>query len=121
MSAAATRHSNDARSRSHPAWWAFLVHRASGVALALFLPLHFLALGQALEGAAKLESFLRWTDQPLFHFGLWGLVVLLAAHLAGGLRLLALEFLPWRDWHKTLAAIAAGFALAVGLALALVL
>ena len=35
-------------------------------------------------------------------------VLLLAAHLTGGLRLLALEFLPWRDWQKTLLAIAAG-------------
>ena len=49
----------------------------------------------------------------------WGLVILLAAHLAGGLRLLALEFLPWREWQKALAAIAAGFALIAGLAFAL--
>ena len=33
---------NDWRARNHPAWWAFLVHRISGLALALFLPLHFL-------------------------------------------------------------------------------
>ena len=105
--------------RNHPGWWAFLVHRASGIALALFLPLHFLALGLALEGEARLGSFLRWTDQPLFHIAVWGLVVLLAAHLAGGLRVLALEFLPWREWQKTLAALAAGFALAAGIALAL--
>ncbi|MBI3375058.1 MAG: succinate dehydrogenase [Betaproteobacteria bacterium] len=121
MNSHASALGNDVRARNHPAWWAFLVHRLSGIALAIFLPLHFFALGQALEGAAKLEVFLRWTDQPLFHFGVWGLVVLLAAHLAGGLRLLALEFLPWREWHKTLAAIAAGFTLAAGIAIALAL
>jgi len=49
----------------------------------------------------------------------WVLVMLLAAHLAGGLRLLALELLPWRNWQKTLAALAAAFALAAGLAFAL--
>ncbi|MNC98319.1 hypothetical protein D3C83_162450 [compost metagenome] len=43
------------------------------------------------------------------------LVLLLAAHMSGGLRLLALEFLAWRDWEKSLAAVAAGFALAAGL------
>ena len=48
-------------------------------------------------------------------------MLLLAAHLAGGLRVLALEFLPWRDWQKTLAAIAAAVSLAVGLAFALAL
>ena len=40
---------NDLRARNHPAWWAFLVHRVSGLALAIFLPLHFLALAMALR------------------------------------------------------------------------
>ncbi len=48
-------------------------------------------------------------------------MVLLAAHAAGGVRLLALEFLAWRDWQKTLLAVAAGVTLAAGLALALAL
>ena len=112
---------NDYRSRSHPAFWAFVVHRLSGLALALFLPAHFWALGQALQGAAQLEGFLRWTDSPLVKFAEWGLVLLLAAHLTGGLRLLALEFLPWRDGQKSLAAIAGGAALVAGLAFALAL
>lgn len=112
---------SDWRARNHPAWWAFLVHRVSGLALALFLPLHFWALGQALGGAAQFDMFLAWTEQPLVKFAEWGLVLLLAAHLAGGLRILALEFLPWRDWQKALAAIAAAVSLAVGLAFALAL
>jgi fumarate reductase subunit D len=109
------------RARNHPAWWAFLVHRLSGMALALFLPFHFWALGQALAGGAVFDSFLNWTEQPLVKLAEWGLVVLLAAHLAAGLRLLALEFLPWRDWQKSLLAIAGGVTVAVGLALALAL
>ena len=107
--------------RNHASYWAFVVHRISGVALALFLPLHFLALGSALNGAAQLDAFLAWTQQPLVKFAEWGIVLLLAAHLAGGLRLLALEFLPWRDWQKSLAAIAAAASLAFGLAFALAL
>jgi fumarate reductase subunit D len=106
--------------RNHPAYWAFLVHRISGLALALFLPAHFYLLGTALEGAAVLDAKLAWTHQPMVVFAEWGLITLLAAHLAGGLRLLALELLPWRDWQKTLAAIAAGLALLAGLAFALV-
>jgi fumarate reductase subunit D len=105
--------------RNHPAWWAFLVHRLSGVALALFLPAHFLVMGLAIEGEARLETFLRWSEQPLVIAGEWLLVIALGAHLAGGLRLLALEFLPWRNWQKSLAALAAGFALVAGLAFAL--
>ena len=105
--------------RNHPAWWAFLVHRLSGLALTLFLPAHFVVMGLALQGEARLDTFLRWSEQPLVIAGEWILVILLGAHLAGGLRLLALEFLPWRNWQKSLAALAAGFALAAGLAFAL--
>lgn len=106
---------NDFRARNHPAYWAFLVHRASGLLLALFLPLHFWALGQALQGEAQLDSFLRWTEQPLVKFAEVVLVLLLAAHFTGGLRLLMLEFLAWRDWQKSLLAAAAGLSIAAGL------
>ena len=105
--------------RNHSSYWAFVVHRISGIALALFLPVHFLALGTAIRGEAELDEFLRWTHQPLVVAGEWVLVFLLAAHLAGGLRVLALEFLPWREWQKTLAAAAAFIALAAGLVFAL--
>lgn len=106
---------SDFRARNHPAYWAFLVHRVSGVMLSLFLPLHFWALAQALQGEARLDSFLRWSDQPLVKFAETVLVLLLAAHITGGLRLLALEFLAWRDWHKSLLAAAAGVTLVAGL------
>ena len=98
-------------------YWVAVVHRVSGIALALFLPLHFWALSTALNT----EAFLEWTRQPLVKAAEWGIVVALAAHLGGGLRVLALEFLPWREWHKTLAAASAGLTLAVGLAFALAL
>ncbi len=112
---------NDARARNHPAWWAFLAHRLSGLALAVFLPVHFFVLGEALEGEAALDGLLAWTQQPAVKAAEWGLVVLLAAHLGGGLRVLALEFLPWRDWQKSLLAAAAALTIAAGLALALAL
>lgn len=112
---------NDFRARSHPSWWAFCVHRISGLLLALFLPVHFWALGQALHGEAALEGFLRYTDAPLFKFGEWGLVVLLSLHMMGGVRLLLIEFGPWSGQRKNWIAAAAGFSLAAGLAFALAL
>ena len=107
------------RLRNHTAYWAFAVHRASGLALTLFLPLHFWFLGSALQGEAAMDDLLRWTEQPLVIASEWLLVMLLGAHLAGGLRLMALELLPWRNWQKTLATLAAGFAFIAGLAFAL--
>jgi len=94
-----------------------LIHRISGIALAAFLPVHFWALGRGLE----LDAFLRWTEQPLVKFAEWGIVVLLAAHLGGGLRVLAIEFLDWHEWQKGLAALAAAIVLGAGLAFALAL
>lgn len=81
--------------RNHRAYWAFLGHRISGLALAVFLPVHFLTLGLALEGAAALDEVLVFAELPFVKAAEWGLVVLLAAHMFFGLRLLALEFLVW--------------------------
>ena len=83
---------NDARARSHPAYWAFLTHRLSGIALALFLPIHFLVLAQALAHPASLDAFLDWTRQPAVKLAETLLVLALAAHLGGGVRLLFIEF-----------------------------
>ena len=112
---------NDFRARNHPAYWAFLVHRFSGLALALFLPVHFWALGHAIAGAAALNGFIRVTDLPLFKFGEWGLVICLAAHMAGGVRLLLIEFGQWTGLRKNLIAVTAGFTAMMGLAFALAL
>lgn len=113
------KRSNDMRARSHPSYWAFLMHRVSGLALAVFLPVHFWALALALEGAAALDGFLRFTDRGLFKFAEWGLVVLLALHLMGGIRLLLIEFGPAGGLRKNWIAISAGFAAATGMAFAL--
>ncbi len=86
---------------------AALVHRLSGLALAIFLPLHFLTLGLAIHGEARLEGLLRWSDQPLVKLAESGLVFLLMVHMLGGLRLLVIENLDWRDGQKQLATIAA--------------
>lgn len=100
--------------RNHPTYWAFVLHRVSGLALALFLPAHLYVLSMAIGGGARLDAFLDWTKQPLVKAAEVGLVVLLALHMAGGLRLLAVEFLPWRDSQKTLAAFAGAFAVGAG-------
>jgi fumarate reductase subunit D len=92
----------------------FLVHRVSGLVLALFLPVHFWALGLARD-EAQFDAFLAWTRHPALKLAETALVALLAVHLAGGLRVLAIEFLPWHAWQKTAVTLSAGFGLAVGL------
>ncbi len=102
--------------RHHPLYVAHVVHRVSGLALALFLPLHFYVLALALNDPAGLDGFLLFAQQPLVKVAEFGLVFLLGVHLFGGLRLLALEFLPWSPRQKTFAAAAAAgsFVIACG-------
>ncbi|HTT48112.1 MAG TPA: succinate dehydrogenase [Pseudolabrys sp.] len=90
------------------------LHRLSGIALAIFLPLHFLALATALNGASSLDAFLAVTRQPVVAFFEFVIVVALAVHLTLGLRVLAIEFFNFRE--KTLAVLSACTAavLAVG-------
>jgi len=96
--------------RTSPLWLAALLHRLSGLGLAVFLPLHFLTLGLAIDGEARLESFLRWSDAPAVKLGEAVLMFLLTVHGLGGLRLLAVENLAWHDGQKRNAALAAVFA-----------
>ena len=101
--------------RNHANYWAFALHRLSGVALLFFLPANFYVLGLAVEEAATLDMFLSWTEAPIVKLLETGLVILLAAHMTGGLRVLAIEFLAWRDWQKSVVAITGGLSVAAGL------
>ena len=92
------------RSRAHPLWLAYILHRLSGLALALFLPLHFWVLALAMTAPARLDGFLHLTDAGVVKLAEFGLVFLLAVHMFGGLRLMAMEWLPWTPPQKTLAA-----------------
>jgi fumarate reductase subunit D len=102
--------------RGSALWIAAMLHRVSGLALAIFLPLHFLTLGLALEGEARLQSFLRWSDQPLVKASEIVLMFLFTVHLLGGLRILVIENFAWRDRQKELAAVAAALAAIVAFA-----
>ncbi|HEY8011833.1 MAG TPA: hypothetical protein VIE67_12645, partial [Rudaea sp.] len=82
-----------------------MLHRLSGIALAIFLPLHFLALATALNGANAMDAFLALTRQPVVAFAEFGIVIALAIHMTLGLRLLAIEFFDFRE--KTLAVLSA--------------
>jgi fumarate reductase subunit D len=99
--------------RTNLLWLAAMLHRFSGLGLAVFLPLHFLTLGLAVEGEARLESFLRWSDAPTVKVSEAVLMFLLAVHALGGLRLLVLENLAWYDAQKRNAALATVMAAAI--------
>jgi fumarate reductase subunit D len=98
---------------------AAMLHRLSGIALAVFLPLHFLALATALNSAAALDTLLAITRQPVVAFFEWAIVVALAVHLTLGLRVLAVEFFDFRETTHVPLSICLAAVAAVGLILAL--
>jgi fumarate reductase subunit D len=102
-------------SHKQPAYLAALLHRLAGIALAVFLPIHFLALATALNGADALDAFLNLTQTPLLKFAEGVIVVALALHMTLGLRVLAIEFFSMRERTSVAVSICLAAAIAVGL------
>jgi fumarate reductase subunit D len=102
-------------SHRQPGFVAALLHRLAGLALAIFLPLHFWALSAALSGADFLDKFLKIADRPLVKLAEGGIVVALSLHMALGLRVLAIEFLPVRERTRVAIALCLAAGFAVGL------
>jgi fumarate reductase subunit D len=94
---------------------AAVIHRLSGLVLAIFLPVHFLTLATALDGAPALDAFLTATNHPLVKAAELVLVVALATHMTLGLRVLAIEFLDFRERSLAPLAACAAVAFAAGL------
>ena len=105
-------------SHQQPGFLAALLHRLAGIALAIFLPVHFWTLSAALNGADFLDKFLKVTNTPLIKFAEGGIVVALTLHMALGLRVLAIEFLPMHERTRFAISICLAAGFAVGLAFA---
>jgi fumarate reductase subunit D len=103
-------------SHTQPGFVAALLHRLAGITLAIFLPVHFWALSGALNGADFLDKFLKATNTPLVKLSEGAIVVTLTLHMALGLRVLAIEFLPVRERTRLALSLCLAAALAVGLA-----
>jgi succinate dehydrogenase subunit D len=103
-------------SHTQPGFVAALLHRLSGLALAVFLPIHFLALATALRGADALDTFLTATNHSVVKVAEGVIVAALALHMALGLRVLAVEFLPWRERTQLAVSLCLAACFAVALA-----
>lgn len=102
-------------SHKQPGFLAAMLHRLSGLALVIFLPVHFLALGTALKSADALDSFFSATNTPPVKFFELVIVLALALHMTLGLRVLAIEFLPVRERTRFAVSVCLAAAFAVGL------
>ena len=85
--------------RTHALWYAFVLHRLSGLALALFLPLHFYMLSLALTDPAQLDGFLAFTDLLIVKCAEFALVFFAGRSYVrwatvDGIGIFAMEFTP---------------------------
>jgi fumarate reductase subunit D len=102
-------------SHLRPGFLAAMLHRLSGIALAIFLPMHFIVLGTALNGADSLQSFLGVTHNGFVRVAEWGLVTALGMHMALGIRVLAIEFFAVRQRGAIVVSACVACPLTVGL------
>lgn len=102
-------------SHKQPGYVAALLHRLAGIALALFLPLHFLLLASALNGADSLDELLDITQTLPLKLCEGLIVFALALHMSLGLRVLALEFLAFRERTAVTVSLCLAAAIAVGI------
>lgn len=98
-----------------PGFLAAMLHRLSGIGLAIFLPMHFVALGTALGGAESFQSFLGVTHNGFVRAAEWGLVTALGLHMALGLRVLAIEWLAVHERGAIVVSTCVACSITVGL------
>jgi succinate dehydrogenase / fumarate reductase cytochrome b subunit len=81
---------------------AWLLHRVTGVALAIYLLPHFLSIHAARSGSQALDAELRGFATPLFAVAEWLLIGAVAFHALNGLRIIAVDLFDLAPRQKAL-------------------
>lgn len=82
--------------RGREGQWAFMLHRLSGVALALYLLLHVVDISLVMFGPeGPFEAFLAFYHQWPFRVGLLLVIAGVIYHAFNGLRIILMDFTDW--------------------------
>ncbi|MFO8149152.1 MAG: succinate dehydrogenase, cytochrome b556 subunit [Trueperaceae bacterium] len=82
--------------RGREGQWAFVLHRMSGVALALFLLLHVIDISLVMWGPdGPFNAFLAFYHQWPFRVGLIVVIAGVVYHALNGLRIIMMDFTEW--------------------------
>ena len=95
-----------------------ILHRVSGVLLALALPVSLGALQVSLESAEGYDCVAEFFGHPLMKLMVWGAAWALFHHLCAGIRFLALDFHIGVELRAARMTAAAAFAASVAMTLA---
>ena len=100
--------------RNNPNQLAFVIHRTSGLCLAIFLPIHLYVISLLLKNPQQLDAFLTWTSAPAVKLSETILIMLAGIHLAGGIRILVVEWFSVSGVSSRWISLAAGFSIVCG-------
>lgn len=82
--------------RGREGQWAFILHRLSGIALALYLLLHVLDISLVMYGPdGPFNAFLTFYHQWPFRIGLIFIMAAVVYHALNGLRIIIMDFTTW--------------------------
>ncbi|HEX7003959.1 MAG TPA: succinate dehydrogenase, cytochrome b556 subunit [Trueperaceae bacterium] len=82
--------------RGREGQWAFILHRLSGVALALYLLLHVVDISLVMYGPeGPFNAFLAFYHQWPFRVGLLLVIAGVVYHAFNGLRIILMDFTEW--------------------------
>ena len=81
--------------RGREGQWAFILHRLSGVALALYLLLHVFDISLVMYGPRAFNTFLAFYHQWPFRIGLILVIAGVVYHALNGLRIIIMDFTEW--------------------------
>jgi succinate dehydrogenase / fumarate reductase cytochrome b subunit len=82
--------------RGREGQWAFILHRLSGVALALYLLLHVVDISLVMYGAeGPFNAFLAFYHRWPFRIGLLLVIAGVVYHAFNGLRIIFMDFTEW--------------------------
>lgn len=82
--------------------FSWLLHRLTGVILALYLFAHIIVVSSGLWGPESFNNWLKAVQTPLTHFLEIFLLACIALHLLNGLRIILTDLLFVTKQHKTI-------------------
>ncbi len=85
------------RYRLHTGTWAWVLHRISGVVLALYLPLHIWVVYHVSKGREEFNEMMAAVSGPAFKVFEIGLLAAILFHAFNGLRIIGIDL----DWLGT--------------------
>jgi succinate dehydrogenase / fumarate reductase cytochrome b subunit len=91
---------NEAKLNPNVGTFSYILHRITGIGLAIYLILHTWVLSSAQDGPAEFTHRLGSVQTPIFHFLELFLAVAVFFHLLNGLRVIVADFFPLTRRHK---------------------